>query len=326
MSFKKAQRVASLLRIGLTGPTNAGKTFSGLRIAVGLVVAGLKEEGVLEPTLEQIYDRIAVIDTERRRGQLYADRSDLPMVTGSFWYHNIEAPYTTEKYTRAVIDAAELVGPKGVVIIDSLTHAWSGTGGVLEAKEEISKKSGQNSYTAWNDANKLQNTMIDEILTVPAHTISTMRSKMDYVLELNERGKYQPIQKGLAPVQRGDLEYEFDITLMLNKDHTARIIKDMAFLNKLTNDDGELEMITEDLGERLYQWINQGVDPNVVEEEERLANVDIIQAQAKEFPELRTLYKQVLFPTRTARNLTLKETKQVLKEFDDIIKTKKENE
>jgi hypothetical protein len=320
MGFQKAKREKSHLRIGLTGPTNGGKTYSALRIAVGLVTEGLKEEGVKNPTIEQIFDRIALIDTERKRGRLYASRTDLEMVTGEYWYQSIDAPYTINKYISAVDEAADLVGPGGVVIIDSLTHAWAGTGGVLEKKEEVSKKSGQNSYTAWNDMNKEQNKMVDEILSVPAHTISTMRAKMDYVLEQNDKGKMQPKQVGLAPVQRNDLEYEFDLTLMINKDHTSAIIKDMSFLNKLADANGELPKITEDMGARLYAWVNQGEDPMKIEEEERLANVEEIQKYAKEYPELKALYKQTLFPTKAAKTLTLKETKVVLKEFKDILK------
>ncbi len=323
MAFQKAKRTASHLRIGLTGPTNGGKSFTSLRIAVGIVTAGYKEEGIVDPTIDQVFDRIAVIDTERGRGKLYAGRKDLPMETGEFWYHGIDAPYTIDKYISAVEEAAKLVGPRGVVIIDSISHAWSGTGGVLEKKEEISKRSGQNSYTAWNDANKLQNEMVDTILSVPAYTISTMRTKMEYVLEQNDKGKMQPKQVGLAPIQRNDLEYEFDLTLMINKDHTASIIKDMSFLDKLVDEYGIMPILTEELGERLYDWINTGIDPKEYEESERLVNVEKIQDLARENSELKTLYKQTLFPTKSAKELTLKETKEVLKEFNAILKLKK---
>jgi nucleoside-triphosphatase THEP1 len=323
MAFQRAKRTASHLRIGITGPTNGGKTFTALRIAVGLVIGGLREEGIEKPSIEQIFNRIALADTERGRGRLYADRNDLPMVTGEYWYTQVEAPYTTDKYISAVTEAATLVGLKGVVIIDSITHAWSGTGGVLEKKEEISKKSGQTSFSAWNDTNKMQNEMVDAILSVPAHTISTMRAKMEYVLEQNDKGKMQPKQVGLAPVQRGDLEYEFDLTLMINKDHTASVIKDMSFLERLTDEYGILPMITEELGLRLYEWVNSGTDPKEFEESERIINVEKIQKLAKDNPELKALYKQTLFPTKPSAELTLKETKEVLREFEDILKLKK---
>ena len=80
--------------------------------------------------------------------------------------------------------AAEAVGPDGVVIVDSLSHAWNNEGGVLEIKDRIAGQAGKNSYTAWNEAGREQNDLINYILGVDCHTIVTMRSKMEYAMEL----------------------------------------------------------------------------------------------------------------------------------------------
>lgn len=320
MSFVKANRVATWARIGLTGPTNAGKTYTALRLAVGLVVAGFHDEGVEEPTLEQIFSRIAVLDSERGRAKFYANRTDLAMVTGEFLYMELKPPYTPDKYQAAIQEGSEIVGTKGVVITDSLSHVWSYSGGVLQIQESISKQSGKNSYTAWQEGNTIQNKMIDKILDVPCHTISTMRSKMSYVIEQNDKGKMAPKQIGLKPIQRDDVEYEFDITLMLEKEtNNAKIVKDTTFLAG-TTEDMNLGRITEQIGIDLYDWLNNAADPAVFAEEQRQSYISSIQKLAKEYTQLKQLYKELLFPNTAAKDLTSKEAELVLDEFSEFLK------
>ena len=127
---------------------------------------------------------------------------------------------------------------------------------MLEYKDAIAAtQRGQNSYTAWNAAGKLQNTMVDTILSVPCHTICTLRVKQDYALQPNERGKMEPVKLGLAPIQRENLEYEFDIVLNIARNHIATTSKDVTFL------DGFGAIITPQLGKDLAAWLNEGKEP-----------------------------------------------------------------
>lgn len=314
MAIVKAKRLDTLIRIGLTGPTNAGKTLTALYLAFGMA----KEQF---PNLsdDELWEKIAILDTERNRALTYADRTDLPFQTGSFWHLSIEAPYTPAKYIAAIKEAESTVGPKGIIIIDSMSHAWAYQGGVLDIHNEASKN--KNSFTSWNDAGKIQNSFVDAVMSSKAHTISTIRSKMDYVLEQNNEGKQVPTKVGLKPVQRDDLEYEFDITLMLNKNHVPTIIKDTTFLETLGLD----EPITPELGAQLIRWYAQGTDQSVFIEEKRKANIDLIKKYASEKPELRAFYdslpihngkKEITHPD----NLSLEETKTVLEEFTEVLK------
>ena len=45
------------------------------------------------------------------------------------------------------------------------------------------------------------------------------------------RGKQVPVKVGLAPVQRDDVEYEFDIMFTIGRDHIATTSKDVTFLD-----------------------------------------------------------------------------------------------
>ena len=237
-NFQEVVRAKSKLRMALTGVSGAGKTLGALYIAFGLTGD---------------WSKIAVIDTEHERARMYANRTDLG--TGKFLYCPLYPPYTAEHYTALVKEAAGVVGPDGVVIVDSFSHAWNNEGGILDVKDRIAAQQGKNSYTAWNEAGKVQNSLVNTILAVDCHTIVTMRSKMEYVMQENERGKTQPVKVGLAPVQRDDTEYEFDIVLDIARSHIATASKDVTFLDKYG------EIITPELGRQLKAWLDDGVDP-----------------------------------------------------------------
>ena len=123
--FAPVQRQKMKLRMALTGVSGGGKTLGALYLAYGLT---------------DDWGKVALIDTERERGRAYASRSDLPIPTGEYLYAGLYAPYSPERYKEYVRQAAEAVGPDGVVIVDSLSHAWNNEGGVLEIKDRRVKR------------------------------------------------------------------------------------------------------------------------------------------------------------------------------------------
>lgn len=235
--FEKATRAKSKARIALIGASGSGKTLSALYLAYGFTGD---------------WSKIALIDTEHERGRFYADRKDLN--TGAFLYASLTAPYSVDRYIQYVTEAAKAVGEDGVVIVDSFSHAWNNEGGVLEYKSQIAQKQNKNDYTAWDDAGKVQNKLVNTILSAPCHTILTMRTKMAYTMEENERGKMQPVKLGLEPVQRQGTEYEFDICLLIDRTHRATVSKDTTFL------DGWSGVITPELGQKLKEFLSDGAD------------------------------------------------------------------
>lgn len=240
-SFGEVTRERSKLRMALCGVSGAGKTLSALYIAYGITGD---------------WKKIALIDTEHGRGKFYADRQDLAVPTGKYMYCELEPPYSPDRYIAAVKAAVFVVGEDGVIIVDSFSHAWNNEGGVLDIKSEIAKtRPGKNDYTAWDEAGKYQNNLVNTILAVNAHTIVTMRAKMAYAMETNEKGKTVPVKIGLAPVQRDDTEYEFDIAMNIGRDHIAVTSKDTTFL------DGFASVITPELGKELKDWLDKGVNP-----------------------------------------------------------------
>ena len=97
-----ATREKSKLRIALAGVSGGGKTLGALLLASGMTGGDFK--------------KICLIDTEHKRGQLYANRSDLGI--GAFYYIELTPPYSPAHYKEAVDAAVRTVGPEGVVIVD----------------------------------------------------------------------------------------------------------------------------------------------------------------------------------------------------------------
>ncbi|MBP2652597.1 MAG: ATPase [Firmicutes bacterium] len=227
--FKKAERRKIKLRLALCGPSGSGKTYSALKIANG------------------IGGKIALLDTENGSGSLYSHLCDYDTA-------EIAPPFTVEKYI-ATIKEAEAAG-YDVLIIDSLTHAWAGQGGLLEEVDK--RQTGKaNSFAAWRDVTPMHNRLVDTILQSKMHIIVTMRSKTAYEIETDERGKKVPIKKGMAPIQRDGLEYEFTVVLDLdNKKHVAEAGKDRTGLF-----DSKVFVPDESTGQQIMEWLESGAEP-----------------------------------------------------------------
>lgn len=243
-NFTKAKRERAKLKICLTGASGGGKTLSSLYLAYGMTGD---------------WGKIAVIDSERGRALMYANRSDLG--TGEFLHCDLEPPYTVDRYIEAMREAEELVGEDGVIIIDSGSHAWKGTGGVLDAKEQIAQQRGKTDFSAWNDAGKIQNKFIDTIMDLNCDTIVTLRSKVAYTQEVDpETGKSRVRKLGLEPEQKADFEYEMTLVMDVDKDtHNCSVIKDNTFLDA----EGFYGRVTPELGRKLRAWMAEGVEPTI---------------------------------------------------------------
>ncbi len=238
-SFQKAQRIIKKARIGLCGAAGSGKTLSALKIACGLCARGASASGG--------GSRIALVDTENNSSVLYADRIDFDVL-------NIEPPFEIDKYIKA-IHQAEAAG-YDVLILDSISHAWAGEGGLLDTQGKLAD-GGMNSFTAWRKLTPQHNSFIEAMIRSKLHLIATMRSKMDYVVETNDKGKSVPKKVGLAPVQREGMDYEFDIVLDLDLNHNAQSTKDRSSLF-----DGRLvSKPDEKIGKQILEWLDRGQQP-----------------------------------------------------------------
>lgn len=248
--FKKAERKQAKLRLALSGPSGSGKTTGALLIAKGLG------------------GKIAVLDTECGSASLYADLVNFDVV-------ELEPPYTPEKYIE-VIHAAEREG-YSTLILDSITHEWNGQGGVLEIVDNYSRtKCRGNSYMAWSEGTPRHQKFIDAMLGANMHIIATMRSKIAYETQTNDKGKLSPRKIGTAPQQRDGLEYEFTAVLDLDTDkNLATASKDRT---RLFHDPF---VITEQTGKDLLEWLNSGKPFDGQEKEAQAQGIQEVRQEGK---------------------------------------------
>lgn len=227
---RKATRKKVKLKIGIASPSGGGKTYSSLLLAHGLCGD---------------WSKIGVIDSENESAALYSH-------LGEFNHMPLKPPFTPEKY----IEAIELSASSGdeVIIIDSASHEWMGEGGALDLHTKLGGK-----FTDWAKVTPVHRRFIDAILQAPAHVIVTSRTKTEWVVEKNEKGKAEPRKAGLKSEQRDGLEYEFTIAWRIGESNLAFPEKDRTglFMNKTP------VVISEDTGKLLLDWANSGAEPPV---------------------------------------------------------------
>ncbi len=253
--FKKAQKQFIKLRMAIIGASGCGKTYTALKIAKGLG------------------GKIAVIDTEHGSAAKYADIVDFDIAE----LHD----FNPENYIKA-IQAAEKAG-YDVLIIDSLSHAWAGSGGALELADKNAIKYGGNRFTAWRDVTPLHNRLVEAILQADMHVIAAMRAKTEYVIE-QESGKTKIHKVGLAPIQRDGIEYEFDIVADMDLDHNLIITKTrFSILDGLV-----INRPDETLGEQLKAWITD--DSLLINEQQAKRLYELVDKNADKLKELINKY------------------------------------
>ena len=227
LTFKKAQKQQSKLRMSIAGPSGSGKTFTALRIAT------------------EMGGSIAVIDTEKGSAAKYSDQ---------FAFDVLEMDdFHPDRYIEA-IRAAERAG-YDILIIDSTTHEWAGKNGILELHEAaVQKQRVKNTYTAWAEVTPLHNAFINAILQANCHVIATVRSKTDYVQEKNERGQTEIRKVGMASIQREGMDYEYDIMIEMDVNHTGVVTKTRC--NEL--DGRTFRKPGAEIAEILTRWLSGG--------------------------------------------------------------------
>ena len=225
MEILKAARKRAKIKMALQGPSGSGKTMSSLLISYGLCGD---------------WSKIAVIDTENHSAELYSHLGEYNVI-------NIAAPYSPEKYQEA-IKLCEKSG-MAVIIIDSISHEWEGSGGILDLHSSMAG----NSFTNWSKLTPRHNAFVQSILQSSCHVIGNIRSKQEYVLQ-EKSGKFIPEKVGLKGVTREGMDYEFTIVLEIDIKHNATSSKDRTeiFANK-----PEFQ-ISIDTGKLILQWCNSG--------------------------------------------------------------------
>jgi hypothetical protein len=269
MEIRKAQRKQAKIKLALQGPSGSGKTYSALLLASGITD----------------YSKIAVIDTENHSADLYAH-------LGEYNVLQLSKPFTPERYIKA-IETCEEAGME-VIIIDSVSHEWEGSGGILDIHGNMPG----NSFTNWAKMTPRHNAFVQKILESPCHIISTIRTKQDYVLS-EKNGKQVPEKVGLKGITRDGLDYEFTIVFDLDIKHNATASKDRSGLFM----DKPEAVITPEYGKRILKWCNAGTSVDEVKQQIlKATSVVELRDILKAFPEFRSEIEALAIKRKEALN------------------------
>jgi energy-coupling factor transporter ATP-binding protein EcfA2 len=184
----------------ITGPSGSGKTWTAHDIAEVLSPGGRRVHIDSEPS-----------DDQNTAAELYADHFTFDLID---WR---DGPYDPRDLALTIRELGQSPERPDVVIVDSLSPFWRGEGGTLDIAG--------GAFGGWRAATPAQEDLVAAILAAPFHVILCVRAKQDYAVEQDANGKQTVRKLGLAPVQRDDLEYEVQVSAVIDVDHRIDIGK-----------------------------------------------------------------------------------------------------
>ncbi|WP_299430536.1 AAA family ATPase [uncultured Maribacter sp.] len=290
MKLKTAQRHQVKLRIGLSGASGFGKSYSALLLAYGIT---------------NDWSKIAIIDTENNSASLYAHLGDFNVLS-------LNAPYSPERYIEA-IKTCEKANME-VVIIDSITHEWQGKGGCLNIHEKLGGR-----FQDWSKVSPRHQEFIDTILQSELHVITTVRSKIDYSMDSASNGKTKVVKHGLKSITREGFEYELTANFeLINENHMAKASKDRT---GLFMDKPEF-IISSSTGRKLMQWCNEGL--TIKQAKTEISNCTTIDGLRHLYQKYHGLKKEV-YPFILQRKTALESISNHVIPLETIINQTKTN-
>ncbi|MCH4551989.1 AAA family ATPase [Aestuariibaculum lutulentum] len=267
MQLQQTQRHNVKLRLGISGASGFGKTYSALKLAYGIT---------------NDWSKIAVIDTENASASLYSDM-------GNFNVLNLFPSYSPERYIEA-IDTCEKANME-VIIIDSITHEWQGEGGCLQIHEQLGGR-----FQDWASVKPRHQKFIDKILQSKCHIITTTRRKVDYSLDVGSNGKSKVVKHGTKEITSEGFEYELSVNFeLINENHFCKVSKDRTNLFR-----GPEFVINSDVGKRLKDWCNQGVSmENIKQEINATTTLEGLRLLYQKYDGLKTQIKPLIIERKS---------------------------
>lgn len=191
IKIETASREGAKVVIGLAGVSGSGKTYTALQLAYGLANGKA--------------DKIGFLDTENRRGRLYADI--LPK-GAQFKIGDLVAPFSPQRYIDGIA-AFEAAGCE-VLVIDSGTHEWEGPGGCEDIATEGNPKTPR-----WNKAKREHKRFVTALLQSSMHIVLCLRAREKVKIDRGERGEAVFTPLGLQPITEKNLMFEMTASVMM---------------------------------------------------------------------------------------------------------------
>lgn len=218
------------VRAMFDGTSGSGKTVSAIRFAIGL--AGGDQS------------KVGAIDSENGRMDRYA------LAFPGISRETMPNGYAPDEYIK-LIELAARAGLE-VLVIDSVSHEWTGRGGIMDTLDRLGNRNGN----PWATVTPLHRKFTDAIMTAPFHVVMTCRTDTEWSYDKEQRGNRMvlvPRKVGTKIQQRPGFEYDLDIWFRLDDEHRALTQKtnfDLIFPSRV-----DVSMITEEHGQKLRDWL-----------------------------------------------------------------------
>lgn len=229
LNIREVKRGGAKALVAICGVSGSGKTYTAIQIASGMVSDNSK---------------IGFLDTENKRGSLYADILKTPFLIGDLY-----APFSPTRYAQAIKEFQE-AGTE-VLIIDSVSHEWEGEGGcddIAQAPIIAGKK-----MANWVQAKSEHKKFMNALLQCDMHVILCVRAreKTDF------KDPSKPVSLGIQPVCEKNFMFEMMASMMMSDEgKTQKFIKMPSYLKEyFGTGNGYLGA---EHGKKLKQWLDEG--------------------------------------------------------------------
>lgn len=247
INIREAERAGARLFITLAGISGSGKTFTGLQLAYGLANGNAKKVGLL--------------DTENRRGSLYADAiKNSKGEVQKFLIGDLYPPFSPQRYCDAILEFQK-AGVE-VLVVDSGSHEWEGEGGC----EDIAH-AGNPKTPRWNDAKREHKRFMNTLLQADMHVILCLRAR-EKVKMVKREGRIEYDSLGVMPICEKNVMFECTASMMMwNGGKSRDVLKCPEELAGIFGKAGEVAQgyLTPKNGLQLRKWVDGGakLDPAV---------------------------------------------------------------
>ena len=228
LQIAPVKRESAKVFIALAGTTGSGKTYSALLLALGLAGGDPKKIGFL--------------DTENRRGSLYADIFETPFLHADF-----QPPFSPTRYIAAMKQFAEQ--DIEVLVIDSGSHEHEGQGGLEEIANAPNSRGEERKVADWITAKREHRKFMNTMLHLPCHVIVCFRARE----KTSFKDPKKPVSMGFQPICEKNVMFEATASFMMDDaGKTHDVIKLPKCLEPIFATDG---YFTSDIGAKLRKWL-----------------------------------------------------------------------
>lgn len=199
---------------------------------------------------------------------------------GGFKHGDFRADFGFKPSNYAAFREEAVRNGAQVLIQDSITHAWSYSGGILDMVSDLKKTSQRyqkDSYAAWGDdlIVKEKQLLYELFRDSRCHVISTVRVKEKMEYDKDDNGKTILVSLGEQEIMQNDVKYEPDLVLHMVEPGSvsgkkvsypkAKVIKSRYRI--LTVD--EVYEFTPQLCAQLKAYLDEGASPEELLEQQR---------------------------------------------------------